>query len=92
VELLRSAALVHDLGRVVVPSSVWDRPGPLGTVDVERDRLDPSWTHRVLVRSPATAPWAQLASGHHERLDGRGDHRLLGSRGRHGKGCGIRRR
>lgn len=76
--LVRSAALVHDLGRVVVPSSVWDRSGPLRTADVERVRLHPYWTHRVLVRSPATAEWAELASAHHERLDARGYHRGTG--------------
>lgn len=36
---LRAAALLHDLGRAAVPSSVWDRPGPLSVVDWERVRL-----------------------------------------------------
>jgi HD-GYP domain-containing protein (c-di-GMP phosphodiesterase class II) len=72
---LRSAALVHDLGRVVVPSSVWDRPGLLGVADLERVRLHTYWTERVLSRSPALAPLAVLAAAHHERLDGSGYHR-----------------
>lgn len=72
---LRSTALVHDLGRVVVPSSVWDRPGPLGPADVERVRLHTYWTQRVLARCPATAPLAAAASAHHERCDGSGYHR-----------------
>ncbi len=72
---LRSAALVHDLGRVVVPSSVWDRSGPLGTADVERVRLHAYWTERVLARCPATAPLATCAAAHHERSDGSGYHR-----------------
>ena len=33
---LRAAALLHDLGRAAVPSSVWDRPAPLGQADWER--------------------------------------------------------
>jgi HD-GYP domain-containing protein (c-di-GMP phosphodiesterase class II) len=72
---LRCAALVHDLGRVVVPSSIWDRPGPLGSADVERVRLHTYWTHRVLARCPATAPLAASAAAHHERCDGSGYHR-----------------
>jgi HD-GYP domain-containing protein (c-di-GMP phosphodiesterase class II)/DNA-binding CsgD family transcriptional regulator len=72
---LRAAALVHDLGRVVVPSSVWDRPGPLGPADRERVRLHSYWTERVLARCPATAPLATCAAAHHERSDGSGYHR-----------------
>lgn len=72
---LRCAALAHDIGRVVVPSSVWDRPHGLGTADVERVRLHPYWTQRVLDRCPATGQLAVLAGSHHERVDGRGYHR-----------------
>ena len=76
---LRIAALLHDVGRTAVPSSVWDRPGPLGPTDVERVRLHPYWTGRVLERVPALAPLAPVAAAHHERLDGSGYHR--GARG-----------
>lgn len=72
---LRCAALLHDLGRVAVPSSVWDRPGPLGPADQERVRLHTYWTDRVLRRCPGLAPLAELAAGHHERCDGSGYHR-----------------
>ena len=74
-EALRSAALLHDIGRVAVSSSVWDRPGPLGPADQERVRLHTYWTDRVLRRCPGLAPLAELAAGHHERCDGSGYHR-----------------
>jgi len=74
-QTLRCAALVHDLGRVVVSSSIWDSAGPLGPVDVEHVRLHPYWTERVLSRCPALAPLAAVASAHHERADGSGYHR-----------------
>jgi hypothetical protein len=54
---LRVAALVHDVGRAGVVSSIWDRPGPLGAADRERVRLHPHWTERVLSSTPALAPW-----------------------------------
>ena len=38
-----AVALVHDLGRVAVPSSIWDRPGPLSRD--ERDRADENDQH-----------------------------------------------
>ena len=72
---LRSAALLHDIGRVAVPSSVWDRPGPLGPADQERVRLHTYWTDRILRRCPGLAPLAEPAAGHHERCDGSGYHR-----------------
>ena len=72
---LRVAALLHDLGRVSVPSSVWDRPGPLGAADRERVRLHPHWTDRILAGCPPLAGLAAVAAAHHERLDGSGYHR-----------------
>jgi HD-GYP domain-containing protein (c-di-GMP phosphodiesterase class II) len=72
---LRVAALLHDVGRAGVVSSIWDRPGPLGAADRERVRLHPHWTERVLSSTPVLAPLALLAAAHHERLDGTGYHR-----------------
>jgi len=74
---LRRAALVHDLGRVGVESGVWDKPGPLSTVEWEKVWLHPYFTHRILSRCRVLAPLGDLASSHHERLDGSGYHRQL---------------
>ena len=60
--LARTAALVHNIGCVVVPSRILDGEGPLGAADVERLSLDAYWTHRILERSPALAPLASLAA------------------------------
>jgi HD-GYP domain-containing protein (c-di-GMP phosphodiesterase class II) len=72
---------VHDLGRAVVPSSIWDRPGPLGAADLERVRLHTYWTQRILERSPALSSLAPIASAHHERQDAGGYHRGVSSAG-----------
>ncbi|WP_280242617.1 HD domain-containing phosphohydrolase [Nocardia abscessus] len=69
---LRAAALLHDLGRAAVSSGVWDRGGPLGRADWKRVRLHSYWTERILRRCPGLADLAELAAGHHERLDGSG--------------------
>jgi HD-GYP domain-containing protein (c-di-GMP phosphodiesterase class II) len=79
VTALRRAALVHDLGRVGVPNSIWERPGPLTADERERVRLHPYLTERVLVHAPALAPLAADAALHHERLDGSGYHRACGA-------------
>lgn len=69
---LRRAALLHDLGRVAVPTAVWERPGPLRRADWEQVRLHPYHSERILARSAVLAPIAALAGLHHERLDGSG--------------------
>lgn len=74
---LETAGLLHDIGRAGVPSSVWDRPGPLSTAAWEQVRLHTYWTSRVLERCPALASLAPLAASHHERLDGSGYHRAV---------------
>jgi HD-GYP domain-containing protein (c-di-GMP phosphodiesterase class II) len=69
---LRRAACVHDLGRLGVPNTIWDKPGPLSRSELERVRIHPYLTERMLAFSPALAGLGQLAVQHHERLDGSG--------------------
>ncbi len=69
---LRRAALVHDLGRLGVSNSIWDKRGPLGAGEWERVRLYPHLTERMLEQSPALAPLGAIAGQHRERLDGSG--------------------
>jgi len=70
--MVRRAALVHDLGRLGVPNTIWDKPGRLSHSETERVRLHPYLTERMLVCSPGLAPLAAIAVQHHERLDGSG--------------------
>ena len=72
-----AAALVHDLGRVAVPNTIWDKP-----VALTRDERDRAETHalvtdQLLRRVPYTATLADTASAAHERLDGSGYHRRV---------------
>lgn len=75
VATLRRAALLHDLGRVAVPVSVWEKPGPLNDAEWEQVRLHAYHTERVLSQAPSLAAVAAVAGSHHERLDGSGYHR-----------------
>jgi HD-GYP domain-containing protein (c-di-GMP phosphodiesterase class II) len=69
---LRRAGLVHDLGRLGVSNSIWDKPGPLGAGEWERVRIHPYLTERMLRQSAGMAPLGQIAVQHRERLDGSG--------------------
>jgi HD-GYP domain-containing protein (c-di-GMP phosphodiesterase class II) len=79
-EALRCAALVHDLGRVAVSSTIWEKQGSLSADEWERVRLHPYHTERFLSRSPGLASLASTASLHHERCDGSGYHRSADAR------------
>jgi HD-GYP domain-containing protein (c-di-GMP phosphodiesterase class II) len=72
---LERAALLHDIGRTAVPTGLWDKPGPLTAAEWERVHLHSYYTDRVLRRSPALVPYAEIAGRAHERLDGSGYHR-----------------
>jgi HD-GYP domain-containing protein (c-di-GMP phosphodiesterase class II) len=72
VETLRRAGLVHDLGRLGVSNTIWDKPGPLGMGEWERVRMHPYLTERMLQQSASLAPLGAIAAAHRERLDGSG--------------------
>jgi HD-GYP domain-containing protein (c-di-GMP phosphodiesterase class II) len=73
--LLRRAALVHDIGRVAVPVSIWAKPGPLNRDEHEQVRLHAYHSERVLGAAAGLLPLARLAGSHGERCDGSGYHR-----------------
>ena len=72
VRVLRRAGLAHDLGRLGISNSIWDKAGPLGSGEWERVRMHPYLTERMLSQSAALAPLAAIAVQHRERLDGSG--------------------
>src|SRR5207244_6627009 len=72
VRTLRRAGLAHDLGRLGVSNSIWDKAGPLGAGEWERVRLHPYLTERMLHQSEVLAPLGAIAVQHRERLDGSG--------------------
>ena len=71
-QTVRRAGLVHDLGRLGVPNTIWDKQGELTVVETERVRMHPYLTERMLAFSSVLAPLGAIAVQHHERLDGSG--------------------
>ena len=69
---LRRAACVYDLGRLGVPNTVWDKPGPLTQSELERVRTHPYLSARMLAFAPSLEGLGRIAVQHHERLDGSG--------------------
>jgi HD-GYP domain-containing protein (c-di-GMP phosphodiesterase class II) len=76
-QVLENAALLHDIGRVAIPTSIWEKPGTLTELEWEQVRQHPYHTERILTRAPVFSELARIAALHHERLDGSGYHRQL---------------
>jgi HD-GYP domain-containing protein (c-di-GMP phosphodiesterase class II) len=69
---LRRAGLLHDVGRLGVSNTIWDKAGSLTDGEMERVRMHPYLTQRTFSRAPRLARLAEVAATHHERLDGSG--------------------
>ena len=70
---VRRAGLVHDIGEVVLPVSVWARPGALAGAEWDQARLHPYHSERIVARAGgALVEVAAVAGRHHERLNGSG--------------------
>lgn len=69
---LRFAGLIHDVGKVAVPSSIIDKPGPLGQNEVLQVRHHPILTMDIIRNIVHLSELAWIAGHHHERWDGTG--------------------
>jgi diguanylate cyclase (GGDEF)-like protein len=69
--MLRRAALLHDVGKVSVPSEILDKPGPLDDREFAIVRGHSAAGAQMLAHAglAAEAGWVR---GHHERVDGGG--------------------
>ena len=74
-QLLRRAGLLHDIGRVGVSAGIWGKAAELAEREREQIRLHSYYTERVLARPEPLQRVGELASRHHERMDGSGYHR-----------------
>jgi PAS domain S-box-containing protein/putative nucleotidyltransferase with HDIG domain len=87
VEGIRTAASIHDLGKISIPAEILSKPGRLSAAefDLIKEHAETGYT----ILSGIEFPWpvAEMIRQHHERLDGsgyprglRGSEILLGAR------------
>jgi diguanylate cyclase (GGDEF)-like protein/putative nucleotidyltransferase with HDIG domain len=72
VERIRSAALLHDIGKVAIPDEILNKRGPLTDEEWERMREHPAIGERILRVLPGMAAVARIVRHEHERWDGTG--------------------
>lgn len=67
------AGLLHDIGKVVVPDAILNKPGKLDETEFELVRQHPQAGGQILVRSHSVSALAvDVCLHHHEKVDGSG--------------------
>lgn len=72
VEGLHLAAIVHDLGKINVPSEILSKPGRLNEAEFSMIKQHPEFGYDILKGIGFPWPIAEIVRQHHERLDGSG--------------------
>jgi len=72
VQLVRRAALLHDIGKLSVSNAILDKIGTLDAREWRTVRQHPGYTRRILERIAPFRELAVIAGQHHEKLDGSG--------------------
>jgi len=72
VQLVRRAALLHDLGKLAVPNTILDKTEHLTSEEWEVVVQHPRLTREILSRIDSFGELAEVAGAHHEKLDGSG--------------------
>jgi len=69
---VKTAALLHDIGKLAVPEHILSKPGPLTQEEFQKIRIHPQIGAEIIAAVPFPYPVAPLILSHHERWDGRG--------------------
>ena len=78
-KLLHRSGLLHDIGKLGISTAILEKPGKLDPEEFDQIKLHPKYSDLILRRIPTFEDIADLASTHHERLDGKGYWRGLGA-------------
>ena len=69
---LKAGALLHDVGKLAVPSHILNKPGPLTPAEFEKMKIHTVVGAQILARVNFPYPVIPIVRHHHEQWDGRG--------------------
>jgi PAS domain S-box-containing protein/putative nucleotidyltransferase with HDIG domain len=72
VEAIRTAALLHDIGKIIVPSEILNKPGKLNALERSFVEAHAQASYEILKTIEFEFPIAEIILQHHEKLDGSG--------------------
>jgi putative nucleotidyltransferase with HDIG domain len=71
-EALRMASVIHDLGKLAVPTEILCKPGRLSSLEYELVKSHVQAGYDILRQVDFPWPLAEIVLQHHERMDGSG--------------------
>jgi putative two-component system response regulator len=71
-EIIRVAGLLHDFGKIFVPTEILIKPGKLNELEFSLVRSHPQSGYSILKNIQFPWPIADIIVQHHERMDGSG--------------------
>ena len=72
VEAIRTAGLVHDIGKINVPAEILSKPSRLSGAEMDLVKNHPQGSYDILKNIGLPWPVVQIVFQHHERMDGSG--------------------
>lgn len=72
IEIIRTAALLHDIGKIGIPDSILNKPGHLTNEEFSHIKDHPTIGAKILGNVDSLKRVAQIIVQHHERYDGSG--------------------
>jgi len=72
VEAVKTAALIHDIGKISIPASILSKPGKISTIELEMIKEHPKIGYDLIKGIEFPYAIAEIVLQHHERLDGSG--------------------
>ena len=69
---IRTAAIIHDIGKTTVPAEILSRPGRLSVAEFDLIKTHARVGYDIIKRANLPDPVAEVVLQHHERLDGSG--------------------
>jgi HD-GYP domain-containing protein (c-di-GMP phosphodiesterase class II) len=74
---VRRGSLLHDIGKIAIPDSILQKPGPLNDEEWDTMRRHPSIAYEMLSSINFLEPALEIPYCHHEKWDGSGYPRRL---------------
>jgi putative nucleotidyltransferase with HDIG domain len=72
IQRVRIAGLLHDLGKIFIPTEILSKPGQLSEVEFAIIKSHPQAGYEILKNIEFPWPIADIVIQHHERLNGSG--------------------
>jgi putative nucleotidyltransferase with HDIG domain len=72
IDLIRMGSLIHDIGKIYIPSEILTKPAKLGDLEFAMIKSHPTVGYKILNKVDFIPVIVDIVYQHHERIDGSG--------------------